>query len=338
MADQILGIETSCDETAAAVVEDGKVIKSNVVASQVQIHQRYGGVVPEIASRKHLECIIPVIDEALKVSQKKLDDLSGIAVTYGPGLIGSLLVGLSVAKAISFARNIPLVGVNHLEAHIYANFLENRNLKPPFICLVASGGHTSLIYVQDFGNYQLIGETRDDAAGEVFDKISKFLNLGYPGGPVIERLAKQGNSLAIKFTRPFFRTEGYDFSFSGLKTAVIYCLKDKKDGKNSLQIEDILASFQKAIIDILVEKTLKAAQDFKTKYVVLAGGVSANQLLRKNIRERARQINLRVFHPSVNLCTDNAAMVASAGYYKLKNKEKSFLDLEGISRLKIARN
>lgn len=336
MADQILGIETSCDETAAAVVENGKVIRSNVVASQIQIHQRYGGVVPEIASRKHLEYIIPVIDEALKVSQKSWNDLSGVAVTYGPGLIGSLLVGLSVAKALSYARDIPLVGVNHLEAHIYANFLENKDLEPPFICLVASGGHTSLIYVQDFGDYKIIGETKDDAAGEVFDKISIFLNLNYPGGPIIERLAQQGNPGAIKFPRPLFKVEGYDFSFSGLKTAVIYRLKRIKNENHILPVEDILASFQKAVIDVLIEKTLRAARDFKTRYVVLAGGVSANQLLRKTIREKAQESNLKVFYPSINLCTDNAAMVASAGYYKLRKNEKSFLDLEAISRLKLA--
>ncbi|GAB4113814.1 MAG: tRNA (adenosine(37)-N6)-threonylcarbamoyltransferase complex transferase subunit TsaD [Candidatus Caldatribacteriota bacterium] len=335
MSELILGIESSCDETSAAVVEDGEIIKSNLIASQIQVHQKYGGVVPEIASRKHLEYIIPVIDKALKIAQTKGKDLSGIAVTYGPGLIGSLLVGLGVAKALSYAWGIPLVGVNHLEAHIYANFLENYNLKPPFICLVVSGGHTTLVYVQDYGRYKIIGETRDDAAGEIFDKIAKFLNLGYPGGPVIERLAQKGNPLALRFPRPLSRAKGYDFSFSGLKTAVIYYLKDKINRKQPPPLEDILASFQKAAIDTLVEKTIKAVNDFKTEYVVLAGGVSANQLLRKTINEKAKAQNIKAFFPSIDLCTDNAAMVAAAGYYKLKNVGPSSLDLEAISRLKI---
>ncbi len=336
MSELILGIESSCDETSAAIVEDGKIIKSNLIASQIKIHQKYGGVVPEIASRKHLEYIIPVIDKALKIAQTKGKDLSGIAVTYGPGLIGSLLVGLGVAKALSYAWGIPLVGVNHLEAHIYANFLENNNLKPPFICLVVSGGHTTLVYVQNYGSYKIIGETRDDAAGEIFDKIAKFLNLGYPGGPVIERLAQEGNPLALRFPQPLSRAKGYDFSFSGLKTAVIYYLKNKIISREQLPpLEDILASFQKAVIDTLVGKTIKAVNDFKTEYVVLAGGVSANQLLRKAISEKAKAQKIKAFFPSINLCTDNAAMVAAAGYYKLKNVGQSSLDLEAISRLKL---
>ncbi len=337
MSDLILGIETSCDETAAAIVEDGNKIISNVVASQIAVHQKYGGVVPEIASRKHMEYIIPVIDRALYTAEKKLDDLSGIAVTYGPGLVGSLLVGLSVAKAIAQARDIPFIGVNHLEAHIYANFLGHKKLKPPFVCLIVSGGHTSLIYMKDFGEYKLLGQTKDDAAGEVFDKVSNVLNLGYPGGPIIEKLAKRGNSLAIKFPRPLMNNKDYDFSFSGLKTAVIYYIRKLKQENKILQVEDVLASFQQAVIDVLVEKTINAAQEFKSKRIVLAGGVAANNLLRKDIKERAKILNIEVFYPSLYLCTDNAAMVASVGYFKLRDNKKSSLNLDAVSRLPLAK-
>jgi len=337
LSDLILGIETSCDETAAAIVENGKKIISNVVASQVTVHQKYGGVVPEIASRKHMEFIIPVIDKALCIAEKKLDDLSGIAVTCGPGLIGSLLVGLSVAKAIAYTRDIPFIGVNHLEAHIYANFLEHKELTPPFICLIVSGGHTSLIYMKDFGEYKLLGQTKDDAAGEVFDKISKVLNLGYPGGPIIEKLAKRGNSSAIKFPRPFLNNKDYDFSFSGLKTSVIYYIRKLRNENKVLQVENILASFQQAVVDVLTEKTINAAQEFKTKKIILAGGVAANNTLRKNIKEKAKMLNIEVFYPSLYLCTDNAAMVASVGYFKLRDNKKSSLKLDAISRLPLAR-
>jgi len=265
MSDLILGIETSCDETAAAIVEDGKKIISNVVASQISIHQKYGGVVPEIASRKHIEDIIPVIDKTLGESGKKITDLSAIAVTYGPGLIGSLLVGLSVAKAMAYAQNIPLIGVNHLEAHIYANFLEHNEIKPPFVCLIVSGGHTSLVYIRHFGEYELLGQTKDDAAGEVFDKITKVLDLGYPGGPITEKLAKEGKPSSIKFPRPLLNDKSYDFSFSGLKTAVIYHIKELKKENKDIPVRDILASFQQAVIDVLVEKTIEATIKFKTK-------------------------------------------------------------------------
>lgn len=337
MPDLIMGIETSCDETAAAIVEDGKNIISNIVASQITIHQKYGGVVPEIASRKHLEYIIPVIDKALGESGKKLTDLSGIAVTYGPGLIGSLLVGLSVAKAIAYAQDIPLIGVNHLEAHIYANFLEHKDIKPPLICLIVSGGHTSLVYIKDFGEYKLLGQTKDDAAGEVFDKIAKTLNVGYPGGPIIEQLAKEGNSSLIKFPRPLLNDKSYDFSFSGLKTAVIYHIKKLKEENKNLPIRDVLASFQKAVVDVLVEKTIRAALNFNSKQIVLAGGVAANSSIRKEIKEKANLLRIKVFYPSLSLCTDNAAMVASAGFYKLKENKKSPLSLDAVSRLSLVR-
>ena len=338
MSDLILGIETSCDETAAAIVEDGKKIISNIVASQITFHQKYGGVVPEIASRKHIEYIIPVIDKALSTPGKKLDDLSGIAVTYGPGLVGSLLVGLSVAKAIAYTQNIPLIGVNHLEAHIYANFLERKEIEPPFICLIVSGGHTSLVYIKDFREYKFLGQTKDDAAGEAFDKIAKILNLGYPGGPIIEKLAKKGNPLAINFPRPLLNNKSYDFSFSGLKTAVIYYIKKTKEENKIVQVKDILASFQQAVIDVLVEKTIRAALEFDTKKIILAGGVAANDLLRRSIKKRANSLKFKVFYPSFSLCTDNAAMVASVGYYKLRENKKSSLNLDAISRLPLVRN
>lgn len=333
MSDLIMGIETSCDETAAAIVEDGKKIISNVVASQISIHQKYGGVVPEIASRKHMEYIIPVIDKALDESEKKITDLSAIAVTYGPGLIGSLLVGLSVAKAMAYAQNIPLIGINHLEAHIYANFLEHTEIKPPFICLIVSGGHTSLVYIRNFREYKLLGQTKDDAAGEVFDKIAKVLDLGYPGGPITERLAKRGDPSSIKFPRPILNDKSYDFSFSGLKTAVIYYIKELKEENKNIPVSDILASFQQAVIDVLVKKTIKAALNFKTKQIILAGGVAANNSLRREIKEKADLLNIKVFYPSIFLCTDNAAMVASAGYYKFKKNKKASLNIDAVSRL-----
>jgi len=338
MPDLIMGIETSCDETAAAIVKDGKKIISNVVASQISIHQKYGGVVPEIASRKHMEYIIPVIDKALDESGEKITDLSAIAVTYGPGLIGSLLVGLSVAKAMAYAQNIPLIGVNHLEAHIYANFLEHNEIKPPFVCLIVSGGHTSLVYIRHFGEYELLGQTKDDAAGEVFDKIAKFLNLGYPGGPIIEKLAKEGDPSSIQFPRPILNDKTYDFSFSGLKTAVIYHIKELEKRNKNIPVSDILASFQQATIDVLVEKTIKAALQFKAKQIILAGGVAANTSLRREIKKKANLFNIKVFYPSISLCTDNAAMVASAGYYKFKENKKSSLTLDAASRLPLIRN
>ena len=337
MSDLIMGIETSCDETAAAIVEDGKKIISNIVASQISIHQKYGGVVPEIASRKHMEYIIPVIDKALDESGKKITDLSAIAVTYGPGLIGSLLVGLSVAKAMAYAKNIPLIGINHIEAHIYANFLEHNEIKPPFVCLIVSGGHTSLLYIKCFGEYKLLGQTKDDAAGEVFDKIAKALNLGYPGGPITEKLAKEGDSSSIQFPRPILNDGSDDFSFSGLKTAVIYHIKELKKENKNIPVSDILASFQQAVTDVLAKKTIKAALKLKTKQIVLAGGVAANCSLRREIKEKANLLNIKVFYPSISLCTDNAAMVASAGYYKFKENKKSSLMLDAVSRLPLMR-
>ncbi|MEA1940007.1 MAG: tRNA (adenosine(37)-N6)-threonylcarbamoyltransferase complex transferase subunit TsaD [Candidatus Caldatribacteriota bacterium] len=333
MSDLIMGIETSCDETAAAIVQRGDNVLSNIIASQIDIHKKYGGVVPEIASRKHIECIIPVIDDALNKSGKKLSDLSAVAVTYGPGLIGSLLIGLTLAKSIAFAQNIPLIGVNHLEAHIYANFLEHKELKPPLICLIVSGGHTSLVYIRCFGSYELLGQTKDDAAGEIFDKIAKYLNLGYPGGPVIEKLAEKGKSSMIKFPRPIINDHSYDFSFSGLKTAVIYHIKKLREEDKNVPVNDIAASFQQAVADVLVEKTVKAALKYNVRQIALAGGVASNSFLQREVKKRAGRSNIKVFYPSSQLCTDNAVMVASVGYYKLKENKISSLALDAVSRL-----
>jgi len=333
MSELIMGIETSCDETAAAIVEKGRKIKANIISSQIKIHNKYGGVVPEIASRKHMEYIIPVIDQALNESGTKLDQLSGIAVTYGPGLIGSLLVGLTVAKSIAFVRKIPLIGINHLEAHIYANFLEHRELKPPIVCLIVSGGHTSLVHINDYWDYKVLGQTQDDAAGEVFDKISKYLNLGYPGGPIVEEYAKKGNPLAIRFPRPLLNKDNFDFSFSGLKTSVIYYIKKLEEEHRDIPKHDILASFQHAVADVLTEKTIKAALKCKVNSVALAGGVAANCYLKSFLEKKASKYNIKVFYPSTKLCTDNAVMVASAGYYQLRNHKISSLDLDAVSRL-----
>ena len=338
MSDIIMGIETSCDETAAAIVERGRNIVSNIVSSQIKIHNKYGGVVPEIASRKHMEYIIPVIDQALKEAGVELKQLSGIAVTYGPGLIGSLLVGLTVAKSIAFAQNIPLIGINHLEAHIYANFLEYRELKPPIICLIVSGGHTSLVHINDYWNYNILGQTKDDAVGEVFDKISKYLNLGYPGGPIIEKLAANGNPSSINFPRPLLNRNNFDFSFSGLKTSVIYHIKKLIEKNRHIPQDDILASFQHSVAEVLAKKTIKAALKYGVSSIALAGGVAANCYIETYIKKRANIRHLKVFSPSPQLCTDNAVMVASAGFYQLRNNKISSLDLDAVSRLALVRN
>ncbi len=320
----ILGIETSCDETAAAVVEEASFIRSNIVSSQVKWHREFGGVVPEIASRKHLENLNWVIEAALEEAKVRFEDLSAIAVTLGPGLIGALLVGVAAAKALSYALKLPLLGVNHLVAHVWAARLENPHLQPPFLALVISGGHTSLIEVRK-DSYFLRGETLDDAAGEAFDKVAKFLNLGYPGGPVIERKALQGNPRAITFPQAFLREKKneFNFSFSGLKTAVVYYVK--REGKERVKTEDICASFQFALFEVVVKKTLALAKKLNYKKVVVAGGVAVNQALRKMMKERAGS-DFELYFPSPFLCTDNAAMVAAAGFEKLKRGR--FLDLK----------
>ncbi len=305
----VLGIETSCDETAAAVLEGGRRILSNVVYSQAAIHQKYGGVVPEVASRDHLRKLPYIIEESLKQAGLTLKGIDLIGVTQGPGLVGCLLVGLSFAKGLAYGLNIPLVGVNHLEGHLFAHHLENEQAPPPFVALIASGGHTLLVYVKEWGHYEILGETRDDAAGEAFDKVGKLIGLGYPAGAQIDRLAKQGNPQAIPFPRPLLDDPGYEFSFAGLKTAVVYHLRDHPE----TQREDLVASFQEAVVDVLVEKTLRAARAMSTQRVVIVGGVAANSRLRERFLAHSEQFE--VYFPSLALCTDNAAMIAAAAYF-----------------------
>jgi N6-L-threonylcarbamoyladenine synthase len=330
----LLALETSCDETSAAVVKDGEEVLSNVISSQVEFHRKYGGIVPELASRKHIEVISPIIQEALDKAGVSFKDLDAIAVTYGPGLVGSLLVGLCAAKAIAWSLNLPLIGVNHLEGHIYANFLLP-SPQFPFICLLVSGGHTMLILVEDHGKYKTLGRTRDDAAGEAYDKVARFLNLGYPGGPIIDQLAKEGDPQAINFTRPML-ADGYDFSFSGIKTAVVnFVNKNQETATFSRRfLADLVASFQQAVVDVLVEKAVRAAKEFNCRSVALAGGVSANSLLRSQLKQRGEEEGLTVHIPPFEYCTDNAAMIGCAAYYKSLRGE--FDDL-GISPLASAR-
>jgi len=332
----ILGIETSCDETAAAIVADGKTLLANIVASQIVDHAPYGGVVPEIASRRHVENITSVLRRALAEARIGQDDVDAVAVTQGPGLLGSLLVGVMAAKAFAYARNIPLVPVNHIEGHIGALFLDTTDEppSPPFVVLVASGGHTHLYHVIDKNRYRLLGLTRDDAAGEAYDKVSKMLELGYPGGPIIDRLAREGKADAINFPRPLLETDSLDFSFSGLKTAVLYYLK-KNAFPDPAQKADIAASFQQAAIEVLVKKTLLAAGKTNVNKVACAGGVAANSLLRSMLNDLGRKQGLKVFFPPLQLCTDNAAMVASAGYYRFQEGIRAGMDLNAVSVLEL---
>ncbi len=329
-----LGIETSCDETAAAVIGGGIKILSNVVLSQVDIHQKYGGVVPEIASRHHVEAIFPVINEALEEAGVTLADIEVIAVTYGPGLVGSLLVGVAAAKSLAFALAKPLVGVNHIEGHIYANFLDREIVKPPFVCLTVSGGHTDLILIEKLGEYQILGRTRDDAAGEAFDKIARVLGLPYPGGPQIEKLALKGDRDRIRFPRGL-QGEGLDFSFSGLKTAALNFLNQAEQKKERVNLPDFAASFQWAIIDILTEKLFTAAAEFKANQVVLAGGVAANSSFRRHVQKCADKKGMSLFYPPPHLCTDNGAMIGSAGYFRYLAGKRSDYTLNAVANLRL---
>ncbi len=331
----ILAIESSCDETAAAVVKNGREVLSNVISSQIDLHTIYGGVVPEIASRKHIENINPVIREALSNANVTLKDIDAIAVTYGPGLVGALLVGVSEAKAISFATGIPLIGVHHIEGHISANYVENKDLEPPFVCLVVSGGHSHLVKVLDYGEYEILGRTRDDAAGEAFDKVARAIGLGYPGGPKIDKVAKSGNPDAITFPRAKVVGSEYDFSFSGLKSAVLNYLNSCEMKGEKIVVEDVAASFQKAVVDVLTEHSLKAVRESGMKKFALAGGVASNSALRESVAKAMEAEGVSFYKPSPILCTDNAAMIGAAGYYEFIKGQRSGYDLNAVPALKL---
>ena len=331
----ILAIESCCDETAAAVVKNGREVLSNVISSQIELHKLFGGVVPEIASRKHIEKINQVIDEALETANVTLDDVDAIAVTYGPGLVGALLVGVAQAKALAFAANKPLVGVHHIEGHISANYIEHKDLEPPFLCLVASGGHSHLVMVKDYGKYEIIGRTRDDAAGEAFDKVARAIGLGYPGGPKIDKLAKEGNPHAILFPRAKIADAPDDFSFSGLKSAVLNYLNQCEMKGIEVNKADVAASFQEAVIDVLTTHSIEVAQRYGITKFAIAGGVASNSSLRGRMEQACKANGIEFYHPSPIFCTDNAAMIGAAGYYDYLRGIRDGWDLNAIPNLKI---
>ena len=331
----ILAIESSCDETSAAVVVNGRDVLSNIIASQIDTHKKFGGVVPEVASRMHIEVINSVVSEALKVANKTLDDIDAIAVTYGPGLVGALLVGLQYAKGLAYSLKKPLIGVNHIEGHISANFIEHKDLKPPFVCLVVSRGHTFIVHVKDYGNYEIIGETRDDAAGEAYDKVARSLGLGYPGGPKIDKLSKEGNEDAIKFPRANFHDNTLDFSFSGVKSAVLNYLNKMEMKNEKINKADVAASFQKAVVGVLTDNVIKTCKIKKIDKIAIAGGVASNSALRESLIKEGKKRNINVLFPSPILCTDNAAMIASAGYYRFLAGNTADLTLNAVPNLKI---
>ena len=331
----ILGLESSCDETAAAVIKNGRTVLSNVISSQIDIHKEYGGVVPEIASRKHIERINTVIEEALKEAGVGLKDLDAIGVTYGPGLVGALLVGVAEAKALCFAADIPLVGVHHIEGHVSANYIENKDLEPPFLCLIVSGGHTHLVVVKDYGEFEILGRTRDDAAGEAFDKVARAIGLGYPGGPKIDKLSKEGNPDAITFPKTKIEDAPYDFSFSGLKSAVLNYINKAKMMNEEFNPADLAASFQKNVVDTLTEKTIHAAKELHINKVAIAGGVASNSTLRNSMEEACRKEGLRFYHPSPIFCTDNGAMIGVAAYYEFIKGTRHGWDLNAVPNLQL---
>ena len=331
----ILAIESSCDETAAAVVRNGREVLSNVISSQINLHALYGGVVPEIASRKHIEKINQVIEEALKEAGATLDGIDAVGVTYGPGLVGALLVGVAEAKAICFAKKIPLVGVHHIEGHICANYISNVDLEPPFICLVVSGGHTHLVLVNDYGKYEILGRTRDDAAGEAFDKVARAIGLGYPGGPKIDRLAKEGNPDAIEFPRAAIEGAPLDFSFSGVKSAVLNYLNGCQMKNIEVNKADVAASFQRAVVDVLITKSINAVEQYGLKKFAIAGGVASNSAVREGFTRICKEKNIAFYYPEPILCTDNAAMIGTAAYYEYKNGTRDGWDLNAVPNLKL---
>lgn len=331
----ILAIESSCDETAAAVVRNGREVLSNVISSQIDLHTLFGGVVPELASRKHIEKINQVIDRALSDASVTLDDITAVGVTYGPGLVGALLVGVAEAKAIAFARNLPLIGVHHIEGHICANFIEHKELEPPFLCLVVSGGHTHLVLMKDYGEFEIIGRTRDDAAGEAFDKVARAIGLGYPGGPKIDKAAREGDPYAIQFPQAHIDGCPYDFSFSGLKSAVLNYLNHARMMGEEVNPADLAASFQNAVVEALVSRAMLAAKEYGTDRIVLAGGVASNSALRENMKKACNQHGYRVYYPSPVFCTDNAAMIGVAAYYEYQKGARAGWDLNAVPNLKL---
>ena len=331
----ILAIESSCDETAAAVVKNGREVLSNVISSQIDLHTLYGGVVPEIASRKHIEKINQVVEQALSDASVTWDDITAIAVTYGPGLVGALLVGVSFAKALAFALKKPLIGVHHIEGHISANYIENKELEPPFMCLVVSGGHSHLVKVKDYGEYEILGRTRDDAAGEAFDKVARAIGLGYPGGPKIDKVSNDGNPEAIAFPRAKVADNEYDFSFSGLKSAVLNYLNSCEMKGESVNQADVAASFQKAVVDVLVGHSMDALSQYGFKKFAIAGGVASNTHLRAAMEEACEKRNITFYHPSPILCTDNAAMIGAAAYYEYQKGVRHGWDLNAVPNLKL---
>ena len=332
---KILAIESSCDETAAAVIRNGREVMSNVISSQIELHKLYGGVVPEIASRKHIEKVNQVIQAALDEAKVSLDDIDAIGVTYGPGLVGALLVGVAEAKAIAYAKKLPLVGVHHIEGHISANYIEHPDLEPPFICLVVSGGHTHLVRVKDYGTYEILGRTRDDAAGEAFDKVARAIGLGYPGGPKIDKLSKEGNPEAISFPKAHVAEAPLDFSFSGVKSAVLNYINGCEMKGISYNTADIAASFQKAVVDVLVEHSMKAVEMYHTDKFAIAGGVAANSGLREAMKAACEKKGIQFSYPSPIFCTDNAAMIGVAAYYEYLAGTRHGLDLNAVPNLKL---
>ena len=331
----ILAIESSCDETAASVVKNGRCVLSNIISSQIAIHTLYGGVVPEIASRKHIEKINQVVEAALKEADVTLDDIDAIGVTYGPGLVGALLVGVAEAKAIAYAKKKPLVGVHHIEGHVSANYIEHPDLEPPFLCEIISGGHTHLVIVKDYGSFEILGRTRDDAAGEAFDKVARAIGLGYPGGPKIDKLAKEGNPHAIDFPRAHMEDAPYDFSFSGVKSAVLNHLNKCRMTGETIVEADIAASFQQAVVDVLVDNAIRAAKDYHMDRLAIAGGVASNGALRAAMEAACEKESIRFYRPSPIFCTDNAAMIGVAAYYEYRKGTRHGWDLNAVPNLKL---
>ena len=331
----ILAIESSCDETAAAVVKNGREVLSNIINSQIDIHTNYGGVVPEIASRKHIENIDGVIELALKKAGVTLNDITAIAVTYGPGLVGALLVGVAEAKALAYATGKPLIGVHHIEGHISANYVENKELEPPFAALVVSGGHTHLVKVNDYGSYEIVGRTRDDAAGEAFDKVARAVGLGYPGGPKVDKLAKEGNPHAFEFPRAHVEDAPYDFSFSGIKSAVLNTLNKYEMKGESINKADLVASFQNAVVDALVSRAMMLVKEEHFDKLAVAGGVASNSALRNALQTACDEAGVKFYSPSPGLCTDNAVMIGAAGYYEYIKGTRHGYDLNAVPNLKL---